>query len=370
MGDSGMKRLLLGTVFSALASAAFAADVPVPVYKAAPPTVVTAGGWYLSVDGAWQRASLPDYGLGYRGLLVAVPETDVGPFQTFRQQRFDGSQVRGTVGYFLPGNSTVFGANSRVEIGGLYGRASGTDTGSVVFTGGGAMVQFLDGTTPGTGYVCGLAQVCTTNSTLSTNYSNWQLHGRIAGDYRVGAILVTPSLAVFGGQARNNQSLAQILAFNALANRTYNASTSLRWTDVGARAGLDLKLDVTPRVALGLGGWAGFAGRRASLSGTDLSVDPGGIISGTTAISTSAGATPFLANVEAGVGFKWLPALIVRGFVGLNHDSKVPGVSSPSYTGAVPGVVTSRTPAGVSFTSQTSYYAGGGVTWALNAPPP
>src|SRR6266487_4326697 len=111
-----MKRLLLGTVISALASAAIAADFPVAVYKAPPATVVSASGWYLSVDGAGQRVNLPDYGLGFRQIApVGGPFTDAGPFQTF-SQRFDGSQVRGAAGYSLPPafSNTLFGANSPV----------------------------------------------------------------------------------------------------------------------------------------------------------------------------------------------------------------------------------------------------------------
>jgi hypothetical protein len=47
-------------------------------------------------------------------------------------------------------------------------------------------------------------------------------------------------------------------------------------------------------------------------------------VAGASTISTSADATPFVAYAEAGVAFKWLPTLTVRGFAGLNYDSKVP----------------------------------------------
>ena len=365
-----MKKLLLGMVFSALASAAVAADVSVPVYKAPPATFVSASGWYLSVDGAWRRVNLPDYGLGSRQVVFPFPSTDGGPMQSFRQQRFDGSLVRGAVGYFLPSSNTVFGANTRVEMGGFYGRASGSQTGTAVSVTGAAAMQFLDGTLRNTSYLCNNAQICTTSANLSTSYSDWQLHGKIAGDYRLGAVLVTPSVALFGGNARTNQSLFQTLSLTGgfTGDVTYQASTSLRWTDVGARAGLDLKVDVTPRVAVGLSGWAGLAGRHASLSGADVAVDAaGGFQSGASALSVGANATPFLANVEAGAAFKWLPTLIVRGFVGLNYDSKVPGLVSPR----VPTFsVLASTPAGISFTSQTSYYAGGGVTWTFGPAAP
>jgi hypothetical protein len=360
-----MKKLLFGLVFSAFASAAIAADDP--VQQDLPATVVAANGWYLSVDGSWQNVNLPGYGLGFRQ-VASGPFTDAGPFQTF-SPHIDGFVARGTVGYFLPSetSNTLFGADTRVEIGGLYGRASGTDTGTVVYTGGGIVTQTLDGAGANGGYVCSVGQICTTNSNLSSEYSNWQLDGKIAGDYRAGTILLTPSVAVFGGGVHTDQTLAQVVQIGAAATTpTYDASTSLRWTDVGARAGLNLKVDVSPRVTMGLSGWAGFAGRHASLRGTEVAVDPiiVGFIAGASTLSTDANATPFVANAEASVAFKWLPALIVRGFAGLNYDSKVPGIASSSFTGVVGGV-TSRTPASISFHSEISYYAGGGITWTF-----
>ncbi len=367
-----MKRLLLGTVFSALASAAVAADIPVPVYKAPPATVVSASGWYLSVDGAWRRVNLPDYALGFR--QVTFPFSDLGLMQSFKQ-RLDGFRVRGAVGYFLPPeiSQSIWGANTRVEIGGFYGRASGSQTGTAVSPGGAsgfraATLLTLDGVGGGDSYVCAPNQVCTVSSNLSTTYSDWQLHGKVAGDYRVGAVSLTPSVALFGGNARNNQTLTQTLTLSPVPDRdaTYHASTSLRWTDVGARAGLDLKADVTPQVAVGLSGWAGFAGRHVSLSGADVTVDnfPGGALNGGSIVSVSANTTPVLANAEAGIAFKWLPALIVRGFVGLDYDSKVPGLVSPGLIG-----VGATTAASISFHSRTSYYAGGGVTWTFGPAP-
>lgn len=359
-----MKKLLLGMALSVCTSAAMADDGP--AYKAPPATVVSASGWYLSVDGARQSVSMPDYGLGFRK-LSPFPYTDAGLFQTFKQ-RIEGSMIRGLVGYFLPSafSDTLFGDNTRVEIGGLYGRASGRDTGIAVYTGAGVAIQTLDGAGLNNGYICSLGQICTTNTNLSTEYSNWELDGKIAGDYSIGAILVTPSLAVFGGNTRANQMLAQTVKISiSPALASYDAITSLRWTDIGARAGVDVKVDVTPRVALSLGGWAGFSRRQATLGGADSAVDSIlGLLDGAGAISTGANATSFVANAEAGLTFKWLPNLTVHGFAGLNYDSKVPGIASSSFSGGLFGI-TSRTPAGISFHSETSYYAGGGLSWAF-----
>ncbi len=364
-----MKKLLLVSLFSALASAAFAADVPAPVYKA-PAAVAIGGGFYMSLDGSWQRVDLPDYALGHH-FLTAVGLNDAGALPL--RQRFDGYLVRGSVGYFLPTTNTVFGSNTRLEIGGLYGHAAGTSSGTITHAGevAGVGSLLLDGT-PGTGGVaCNAFQVCTINGNAATSYSNWQVHGRAAGDYHLGAVWFTPSLAVFGGEARNNQSTTQVYTLASLnpvtRNSTYNASTALRWTDVGARAGLDMKIDLSPQVAVGLGGWAGVASRRASLSGSDAYVDTIlGFYNGASTISgIGRNITPFLANAEAGVAFKPLPALMLRGFVGVNYDSEVPGVRTPTL--AVFGGPT--TPAGISTNAQTSYYAGGGLTWAFGGIP-
>lgn len=363
-GSLAMKKLLLASMFSALASAAFAADVPAPVYKAPPPTVVLGSGFYASIDGSWQQVNLPDYALGFH-VLTAPPTNDAGTLSL--RQRLDGYVVHGTLGYFLPTPKTIFGANTRLEIGALYGHASGSASGTIVNAGPNSIAtrQNLDGTGPNGGYVCNAGQVCTINGNSSAIYYNWQVNGKVAGDYRLGAVWVTPSLAVFGGNTRNNQTAAQVLGLSNVAGRsaTYNANTSLRWDDVGARAGLDLTVDVNSWAAVGIGGWAGFASRRASLSGSDVVVDTLiGFLNGASTVSgLGANATPFLANAEAGLAFKPFPALIVRGFVGLNYDSRVPGIATPTFvpfTGA-------RTPASISFGSQTSYYAGGGLTWAF-----
>jgi hypothetical protein len=98
-GSLAMKKLLLAAMFSALASAAFAADVPAPVYKAPPPTVVLGSGFYASIDGSWQQVNLPDYALGFH-VLTAPPTNDAGTLSL--RQRLDGYVVHGTLGYFLP----------------------------------------------------------------------------------------------------------------------------------------------------------------------------------------------------------------------------------------------------------------------------
>ena len=349
----------------ALAGTAIAADVPVPVYKA--PPVASANGWYVSLDGAWQSVRLPDYALGIRG-VAAVSLTDLGVVHSFAQ-RHEGYLIRGAIGYLLPPGTLPFlGANTRLEIGGLYGKASGSQT-VASSVGPGAGLVFLNGTGQNNALTCAGFFTCTVASAQSTDYSNWQIHGKLAADHRLGNIVLTPSLALFGGMARNNQTLAQAFTQGGafVSAGTYNASTSMPWTDLGVRAGLDLKVDLTSSVAVSVGGFAGFARRHVSLTGTDIGTDTvgGGPLAGASAISLSADATPFIANIEGGVAWKWLKDLTVRGFVGLNYDGRVPGIVSPRYTGPRFPAGAVRFPASISFQSETSYYAGGGAIWTF-----
>jgi len=107
------------------------------------------------------------------------------------------------------------------------------------------------------------------------------------------------------------------------------------------------------------GGNVGLAARRASLAGSDssfVSIIPGTI--NVSSISTGQTTTPFLANAEASLAFRLARAWSLRTFVGLDYDSKVPGIAAPTV---VVGGGTS-TAAGIKFQSETSYYAGGGLT--------
>jgi hypothetical protein len=55
----------------------------------------------------------------------------------------------------------------------------------------------------------------------------------------------------------------------------------------------------------------------------------------------------------------------LKAFGGLNFDSNVPGISAATYTGSA-NAPTATTPAGIKFSSETSYYAGGRLTIGFN----
>ena len=143
----------------------------------------------------------------------------------------------------------------------------------------------------------------------------------------------------------------------------YSAATALRWTDWGARLGLDGRIDLASWLAFGLGGTAGFAGRDASLAGNDTCLPASCdffAVGASSSVTTSASTTPFLANAEARVFITPMSNIALKGFVGLNYDSKVPGIQKPSLTGPA-SAPTSATPAGIKFERETSWYAGGGL---------
>jgi hypothetical protein len=170
---------------------------------------------------------------------------------------------------------------------------------------------------------------------------------------------------VFGGSSRNDQTLNQSLAQTNFAgptanSLTYNASTSLSWNDVGGRVGLDTTVPLTGWLAWNASGSVGLADRSVSLSGTDSVFQSGR----TSSISVSTGTTALVASLESGFTLKPTPWLSLRAFGGISFDDRVPGISSPTAVSLIfPAGLVPGTAAGINFSHETSYYAGGGASW-------
>ena len=143
----------------------------------------------------------------------------------------------------------------------------------------------------------------------------------------------------------------------------------MRWTDIGARIGLDASVPLSAAFSLGIDGWLGLANRHATFNGSDVATStPITIFNGASTISTSATRqAAFLANAELTGTYSFTPSLSVRGFVGATFDDSVPGITNPLYGGSV-NAPTSRTPAAIYFKQEWSYYAGAGLRWAFNSP--
>ena len=154
-------------------------------------------------------------------------------------------------------------------------------------------------------------------------------------DYKVSAVTITPSLAVFGGKSRSSQTLSETnFIFSGAAAVRYDADTRLDWTDWGGRVGLSGSVPVADWLTFVAGGNAGLATRRVSLTGSDSAniFTAGGIpIFATAPSATTSGetTTALVANAEASVNIRLAPNWALRAFGGLNYDDKVPGSFGP-----------------------------------------
>jgi hypothetical protein len=327
-------------------------------------TALTPSGFYIRADGSYQSVALPTYDLGWKRITFA-PTTDRGPIQS-HEPRVDGYGVTTAFGYaFRDGTfSPALGSNFRVELGGLYVNARGT-TSATDGASGGVALQYVNGVIPIV--VPGLALKtcpgCSTASSLSTDYDAWQINLKAASDHRFDRVTLTPSIAPFAGNTRNQQSFSQQLIHPSNIVYDYAVASSLKWTDWGAKLGLDSKFDVTRWLTFGVGGTVGWARRDVSMSANDTAFFPGAIGAYPNASTAAASltTTAFLASAEANLTLRLGSNTVARAFGGLNYDSRVPGISTTSFSDPFP-VGEQQTPAGIKFASETSYYAGGGVT--------
>jgi hypothetical protein len=354
-----MHRLSIATIatcvtcFSStiLPQVASAADMPVK----APPraAVVATDNYYVWLDGSYQSIRLPKYALGWQATSTGSGGTSTGPVDSY-EPRPKGFGIAGAVGYFLP-QGTLIGTRGRIELGWSIVQADTTQSGgtSLFAPNGGSALQLLNGTldrqigcgTPG----------CTTTSSLETKYKAWQVGLKAESDVAWGAFMLSPSLGLFGGRTKTDQNFSQQNSRNIIGTfNAYTVDSSLGWTDWGARLGVQSRLNASTWLTFGLAGSVGFAVRNVSLSASDTStdLDAPSVVTGST-ISPSAHTAAFLANAEASVTARASQSVALRAFVGLNYDSRVPGISSPDFAGGAP--------AGIKFASETSYYAGGGL---------
>jgi hypothetical protein len=349
----------------------YAADMPV---KAAVPVVAPAqGGWYFSIDGMYEQVRLPPYTLGLKNISAGF--TDVGPSQTF-DPRLNGGRVRGAIGY-MP-----LGSNWRFELGGSFVGAKQTQSQSGAPAGPLVGAQLLNGNLQNNAFNCdGVNFVCGVNGQLTTDYSSTQLNVKAMHDWRFGGVTVTPSAALFGGFSRADQTLTQAFldqrqgggAGPATSTGTYSAYTNLHWLDVGARAGLNINGYLGAGFSIDVGGWIGLAARNTSLNGKDVGADSLGalgfapVFAGASTISVSDITGVFLANAEAGLSYRFSPWAAVRGFVGVNYDDKVPGISRPLFAGSIVAP-TALTPAGIFYQQEMNWYAGAGILVNFGGP--
>ena len=339
--------------------------------SAAPPSEVVSQAFYVSIDSSYQHVNLPRFALGWRHLSTTAPFPDTGPTESYNPVAA-GAGVSGAIGYRLPhGTLPAFlGTNARFEIGASYVKATGSQSsasaGFDATSGFGFYFPLLNGTQVGTPFQCPAGAPCGTSSTLNTRFTEWRINGKLAADHNLGGAVYTPSVAVFGGTSRSDQHFQQKEFFvGAASPNGYTADVAMRWTDVGLKFGLEARTDFTPMLALGLAGSIGVAHRDVSLDANDLFAVTFSTVRRTSAIDVNTTAVPVLGNAEARVFVTPLHDWTFKGFVGLNYDSKVPGITAPSI--ALPNVFgTVGPPSTVGFESVISYYGGGGMTKKFN----
>jgi hypothetical protein len=359
-----MKRIFyVATMVLALAGAQTARADELSWSPSAVMVTAPGSGLYVFGDGSYQHIDLPNYSLGLEKISTSEEEY-LGQVEGVRPS-VDGGGFRGGLGYFLPpGGFLTLGMNQRIEIGGSYVRADGSGSASAAPTGALVAVSPLGGLAPHSALFCGyLGYSCAVSERLTTDYDNWHLEAKLATDYPVGPVTMTPSIAFFGGETsadqRLSQSFAQFSGGASVGTGLYNAKTSLDWTDIGVKLGLDAHIDVTPWLAVGAGGYVGVLDRTASLRGNDNgSSTPTFDFDATSSLQTGASTDSWVANAEAGLIIKPMPAVAIRLFVGMNYDAQVPGVQNPinEYLGTA-------YPARIMFRSEIGYYGGAGAIW-------
>ena len=310
--------------------------------------------------------SLPSVGnIGYRA--VGAPATDVRNSEK-HDPRVDGAGFRGAIGYIFPSHVLpfVFGSNTRVEIGGSYLKADGTSFANTAnFDASVISVNLFGIVTPPALLGCG-GSTCTTPPALTSDHRSWDISLTGKSDFRFGAVTLTPSVAVFAGEGRTQHNLAQKLLvdgapYPAIAGggNSYDLNAALKWKDRGGKIGLDLNYDVTTWLTFGLGGTAGWASRSASLFASDSLHSPASTLVFTSSVAESARVTTFLTSAEAKVAIHVNSNFQIKGFAGVSRDSKVPGISGIEFPSTG---LTSLGPSHIKFESETSYFAGGGLT--------
>lgn len=344
--------VIAGAALMALTGSAMAADMPLK----APAPVVVAGGFYAWIDGSYQYITMPSYMAGAHNVTTA-PFNDLHSSTQQYRPHLDGEGIRGGLGYRM-GLWTF-------EVGGSYVSADGRESGLSTPTGLYVAFPRLNGAF-GDAFNCNNF-TCAVAGQLTTDYTAWTINGKIGYDLRAGMFTITPSLEVFGGTSDTDQTLAQIFLQGpggAVNSGRYNATTSLRSTDFGARLGLGIVANVSPNWVLDAKGSVGLANRETKLTGSDVGVFTLATFNGASSISSSDSTTPFLANAEVGVGYKFAPAWTARIFGGASYDSSVARVAAPGFAG---NVVTplSTTPARVAFDSSYNYYAGAGLKFGF-----
>lgn len=324
--------------------------------NAGPPAATgSTGGVKIWFDGAYHSVNLPTFALGFFNLGVGTFEP-LGATQTYKP-RAAGEGVSGGISFLLS-HGVLPGTNARVALVGAFADVTSTQTGSALseFN----VAQLLGGQLS---FPCG---PCVLPSRLETEHRQWRAGLATSSEFSAGALIFIPSFEFFGGGARTSQIYAQ-QRIAGLAVSYYDSLTALQSRDIGAKIGLAVVMPVAPMIELGVSGTLATAYRHVNFAGNDRFDD--GISTLTSAIDVSRSVVAFIPGAHAQLTVRPAPSVQLKAFGGVELDTRVPGIISPQFTAeqflALVGTTTPATPASISFSSQTNYFFGGGISVAF-----
>jgi hypothetical protein len=260
-------------------------DLPVSAPRGA--VVKSLGGFYMWGDGgAWTAMQQNPSDPNNTQNAATNPATPQPLSPDMPLPAASSATTRGAVGYIMPSGtfSPQLGSNVRAEFG------LSQTTANVPLAGQAAPTVY-------NGIALGGCMTCGGMS----GFDATEMNAKAASDYKFDALTLTPSVTVFNSQSQQN--------FNGAG------TTTLDWRDVGAKVGLDSKVDLNNQFAVGVGGSYGRASRSVTMSADNT--------------GASGSTSPYLANGEARLTYKPAEELSFNGFAGLsNYDNKVPGVAT------------------------------------------
>jgi len=175
----------------------------------------------------------------------------------------------------------------------------------------------------------------------TASYQSWQGELKTAGDLNFGRFVITPSVSLFGKDARSDQSNLQ-------------ASAGSSWKDWGATVGFDATFDITSGAMVGFRASAGTAYRVASFSQGGAIPEDGVSLGSSSATVVNGVSRPLLAGTEVNLIWKPQTWQTIKAYAGIHLDSRVPNAPDPfSFDTGTGGSGT------ITFQTLQTYYFGG-----------
>jgi hypothetical protein len=323
----------VGLIAIATLKPAEADDLPIEV-QAEIPRGAAIARW----DGlySWVEASRQSVDLSQLNLAQSLPSQIIAPSWAPTRSTdplTTGYGVRGAIGFVIPnGTFSKFNSDLRVQLVTSYVGARSADS---------VASESLLSDPANRSCECNAVSNSVTSGMLATTYQSWQSELKAASDLNFGRFVVSPSISLFGKDARSNQS-------------NFQGSAGSSWTDWGATFGFDATLDITSRAMVGFRASAGTAYRVASFSQGGALQEDGASFGSSSATVANAIGRPLLAGSEVNLIWKPQTWQTVKAFAGVHLDSRVPNAPDPlSFDTGSSNAIT--------FQAVQNYYFGGSL---------